>query len=121
MIFIKDIEVVEVARTEVQYCIIPRQPVGPLSTAQRDIGLTQEVAKGRRYVTADGREIVIGMAKHVQEAIGLPYEAFDNLNKELEHAWAISNGHYKAYCSYRKRIVNMPFWERLKGLFVGFL
>ena len=117
MILIKSIEVA-VVEGDLQSVIgrFQKQRADSLKTLilVENVALTEEMVYGRIYRTADGREIVIGMTKEVKDAIGLPYGVFENLTKELTAA----NNHYKAY---RNWVVNMPWWERLKGLFVGFL
>jgi len=44
-----------------------------------EMGITVEMVRGRRFVNCRREEVVIGMTKEVQDFIGLPMEAFENM------------------------------------------
>ena len=45
--------------------------------------ITTEMVLGRRYVNYQGEEVCIGMSKQAQDAIGLPFEVFDNMQNTI--------------------------------------
>lgn len=120
MIFIKSIEVVEVAYSELEYAILPDGKLDPSILAVREFKLKAEMIEGKRFKTADGREIMIGMTKKVQLAIGLPYEAWEELEGRLEARDNQYKNRLSVFADYMFKVETMSFWKRLKVLFVGY-
>ena len=82
--------------------------------------VTPEMVFGRIFRTATGEEICIGMTGAVQKAIGLPFEAFDNLQNELEEAKNSYNIICRTLNQQNKKLFtlqNMSWWQRLIFLF----
>ena len=53
-----------------------------------DQSVIEELVRGRCFRTVDGRELVIGWTKDVQDALGVPLEVIENLqheNSQLMH------------------------------------
>lgn len=81
-----------------------------------DIKTVREYIKGRRfYNPRRGIDVVLGVSKEVGDILGLQYEAFENLEKGVEHLRIEKNGYYQEL----KRIGKFNFWKRLKCLFFG--
>lgn len=91
MIFIKSIEVDEIDGNYVEITHMLKNrgadlykmgevPISP------NITYIQELIEGKRFFNARGEEVVIGFSQSVEEAIGLPMEAFKNLNEDYIEA-----------------------------------
>lgn len=72
----------------------------------------EEIVRGRRFRNAKGYDVVIGITKEVQDTIGLPFEAFDTMER-------LVNDSLKMNESLRKRVNTASFWQRIKYLFSG--
>ena len=119
MICVKSIELVEVDRDRVELAIYPPPSVrfhaGEIPPL-RDICITREMIEGRVFRNSFGREICIGMRKEVQDALGLPFEAFEGLRSQVEQKNLIVN----ELLSRLENIRNMGFWDRFKGLIFSY-
>jgi hypothetical protein len=86
MIVVTDVKIAKHAYDEIQaYQYSPRNLVAELWTGELPT-MTQydiETVKGQKFVNARGEAVVIGMSKAVQDAIGLPMEAFNKQGKEI--------------------------------------
>ena len=89
MLAIKSIEVVEVDGDRLQFA--QRQNIADVRVFdtnnkphKMDISAAYEAIEGRRFFNDDGKEFCIGMSKQVQDAIGLPFEIFENMNRQRE-------------------------------------
>jgi hypothetical protein len=120
MILIESIKYFEVDRDP--YTLIAQEPFGcvPLMTDEgaeyKPMDALTEFVSGRRFCRpSDGTDIVIGMSKDVRDLIGIQYEAYENLEKELSD-WINSNGRLAEKIN---KAENAGFWQRLKWLFSG--
>ena len=43
----------------------------------------KELVRGRRFIKPNGEEIVIGITNQASEILGILYESYDNMNREL--------------------------------------
>ena len=76
-----------------------------------------ETIRGTRFVRpSDGTDIVIGCSGEAAELIGIQYEAWDNLKKDL----AYSDYMIKGLQAEIKKIKSAPFFTRLKWAFFGY-
>lgn len=92
MIFVEDVKVREVCGS---YCSVSRL-VNPASVELTHEPLFEiEHINGERFVNARGETVCIGMAKQVRDAIGLPFESFSNMNKELDSLRASFASHVR--------------------------
>ena len=102
-----------------------------------EMKVTREHIHGRRFVNKYGEEVVIGWSKDVEDALGLPFEVFDNyrssyeLEKALESLKTTIKSSLAANDILRsridivkihrdnilKRFYSLNFWQRLKFLF----
>lgn len=78
--------------------------------------VVREMVTGRRFVNSRGVEICVGISEEVQNLIGLPFEVFNNMEKEVSEQYYIIQDQNKTLSDFR----NMPLWNRFKGLFTGF-
>lgn len=123
MICIKSIEVIEVERDDVEVAHF-RWPDGYFETGDYESSpmtadLTYEMVRGRVFRNANGQEVCIGMSKQVQDAIGLPFAVFENMEKkigDLQLARDTTKFKLDRLCC---RLNNTGFWGRLKWLFRG--
>ena len=84
MLAVTKIEVANVDRRMVEIAHMP--PVNSqfspcLETEMPEIAY--EMIHGKQFVNSRGEYICIGMSQQVQDAIGLPLEAFDNMNNRI--------------------------------------
>jgi hypothetical protein len=91
---------------------------------QKEISTTIEQIKGKRFINNQGQTVCIGMSKQVQEAIGLPFEALDNLQKECKFLRDIRNKLendmntiHSNFTTFQQKVNNASFSNRLKYLF----
>jgi len=88
----------------------PEFDINPLEHPQMQIHT--EMIKGRRFVNAKGKQICIGMSKEVQELIGLPFEVFENLQKDIENERALNKSLNESLLEHEQ----MGFIDRMKYL-----
>ncbi len=120
MILIKSIEIAIVKEDRILILITPGLKERLATPYEKSINITEEMVRGRTYITADGRQIIIGMTKEVQDAIGLPYEVFENLNKELDTSREMLSRNRQYMADYQARVEGLSLFKRIKALFIGF-
>jgi len=123
MLLVKSIEVIEV-NADICDLFHKQQPSDTALPQVGTVHITKEMVSGKQFTNAQGQTICIGMSKQVQDAIGLPFEVLDNLNKALfDDNEAILARDTKIQRQ-KDRInfyVNMSFWKKLKYLFSDYL
>ena len=77
---------------------------------ETETAVATEVIYGVRFKRPDGSTINIGTSKQAQEVIGIQYEAWKNLEKELHRAGSELNSLRKE----KKFFQDMGFWSRLR-------
>ena len=82
----------------------------------RELNVVTELVKGRKFVNSRGQKVCIGMTSEVQQLVGLPFEAFDRMEKEVRELTLQRNRIYARL----NRIEVLTFWRRLKFLFRGY-
>ena len=81
-----------------------------------DVCVLTELIHGRRFVDPlSGTEVVLGVAKEVQELIGLQYDAYETLEKEVQ-TWVACSSRLRAEVN---RLKAAGFWSRIKWVFTG--
>ena len=78
-----------------------------------------ERVSGQRFVNARGQQICIGMTEKVREAIGLPFEAYNNLRTEKELFASQADAVAKSFSEYKVKVENANLRRRLRYLFTG--
>ena len=123
MIVIKSIEVIEVPGDILDY-YPQRQMVAAFDAKScRPYEKMLKRVEGRRFVNARGEEFCIGWAEEVEEAVGLPFEIFENMSKDLEEFRMESInqvGQINRYQKYISELGRAGFFKRLKNLFTGY-
>jgi len=100
MLLIEDIKIREVCgnRLSVSRCKSDNTvPMNYMDAKYLDSPIEYDVehVNGERFINARGETVCIGMTKHVQDAVGLPFEAFSNMNKELDSLRASFASHVR--------------------------
>lgn len=121
MIVIKNVEVIEVPdhdRAVIEY--FTAQPVNEGCSVA--LPFVKEMVQGRIYINAKGEEVCIGMARKVQDTIGLPFGALENLRRRCESLERQNKSLWDDLRDVRAKLLqykSMGFWGRLKFLFTG--
>lgn len=124
MLAIKSIEVVEIDRDRL--VIQERKSINNVrvyDTGKKphmmDVASALEIIEGRRFVNANGKEFCVGMSKQVQDAIGIPFEAFEDMSNTVgENCIEITKLYAETVTLKRelKQHKEAGFWKRLKYL-----
>lgn len=125
MLFVKKIEVVEVDRDRVENIICDREGIRAYDPDIRYVEETfkTEIVDGQRFVNYRGQEICIGMTAAAREALGLPFEIYEDMESRLFDA----NIEIKKRLIIQRRlehrldtIKKMSWWERFNRLWIGY-
>jgi len=83
MILVYDIKIIDTIRDDIHF--IHSYTPSVLGIAIKDfdgesknIEITREMVKGKRFTNVFGREIVLGWDKQTQEILGLPFKIFES-------------------------------------------
>jgi hypothetical protein len=91
-----------------------------------DMMIEKEMVVGKIYKNFFGEEVCIGMTEQVQGAIGLPFEALDNVRRKAdiriekirsESAAKIKNAQEVANAKAELKMNSMGLWDRVVFLF----
>ena len=83
------------------------------------IAISTEEVQGQEFINDNGERVVIGMTQVVQDAIGLPMETFENMNRTLRgQSWDLKRAR-EQFEDLRQALASMNFWGRLHFLFLG--
>lgn len=118
MICVTSIELVDVERDFLERAMYENMP--PLAQVINAEEPTRaevktEMIRGRVFINANRQEFCIGMPKEVQDAIGLPMEAFNNMSNVLDRLQRYSTEQTILINSFK----NAKWWKRLKYFFTG--
>ena len=123
MICITEIKVIDVEKDFIEIC--QREYMSPIkrisgSDPVEHVEVTREMIRGRTFINERGERLCIGMSKQVQDSIGLPFRAFENMSQRIEmDAITISQLRGRS-AMYQKRIDTFKMAgiiKRLKYLF----
>lgn len=118
MILVKNLEIIETDRDpmEIVSMHLPHDYI-PVNGGEKAIPCKQlrELIRGRRFRRPDGKDMIIGMTRQVQDIIGIQYEAWDTLNEALD-SYRIQARKYESALD---NLHNSGFFKRLKMLFIG--
>lgn len=126
MLCITKIEVVNVPedKLDLYYCndpfanVLPIEGTYPVEYAE----VKREHVNGKIFINNRHEEICIGMSKQVQDLIGLPFEVYDNMNKEIKSLsgnYNYVNKLYKKLDIELEKYKKLTFFKRLKFLFTN--
>lgn len=77
---------------------------------------------GTTFINRWGEKVDIGATKKVQDTIGLCFEAYDNMRREIDR-WYSNSCMHEYEAKKNKELLleytQMTFWQRLKFLFKG--
>ena len=121
MIIIRSVEVDEV--DEGVYTILHRNPCDYIpGTDLPPSTMVSEVVTCRQFVRSDGTDVMIGMSCEAADVLGLQYEAWNEMERNLES----QNQKFTDLCRQVGRmgaklytIHQARWWTRLKWLFRG--
>ena len=114
MICVTDIEIINVDKDYLQQVYTePLKFAADGCTNLTDIRTTVEMIYGETFINANGERFCIGMSKKVQDAIGIPFRAFKDMNKTMDHLRQRNKLHRREIDKYK----TAGFWNRLKYLF----
>lgn len=123
MIFIRDFKVMnvpgdcyEAALFEEHRFDVP--PWGGPTSAEYVIN--SEIINGVTFHNPEGEVVVIGMQKADQKLLGLPFEAFGNMEHEIDrlHTTLIETKRELVKTRTQRNVFyNMRFWDRIKFAF----
>jgi hypothetical protein len=125
MLLITKVETRTVDRAEWPVMHYPRMPVPcdyPSEIPASEMRITQEIVRGREFVSADGKHCIIGLAREVQEELGLMYDAWDNLQRHVDDATNRMHAAYRCAKTHRTKLealMRAPWWRRLRWVFTG--
>ena len=128
MIVIRNIDFIETPqdRTEI-YHQDPMSPPILLRTQGDDeympVSIVQELIRGRCFRRPDGSELVIGASKQAEEVLGLQYEAWETVHRELCTQRSRLLAAHKQVHKYKDELNGIrcaSIWKRLKWLIVGY-
>jgi len=83
MILIQEIKVIQTDLDPITIASALSCSYEPMRAKNIPPEITTEMIRGRRFVNHQGEEVCIGMSKQVQEAIGLPFEVYDNMQSSI--------------------------------------
>ena len=125
MIVIKNIEFFETQRdtAELVYRTSLGHPAVCNSGATVPLNEVMELIKGRRFVRpSDGTDIIVGVSNQAAEAIGLMYEGWDNMEKELLSLLRSRRKLDAEGIMLKSTLLKLKaatFWQRIKWVFTG--
>ncbi len=130
MILVKNIEVVEVERDpwELLSLTKPYQAVEVFNPGKNvpefiDTNVFREMVQGQRFRRPDGKELIIGYSKQVEEAVGLPFEIFKNMQDDIDDyrvTMRRQTDSINRYQSYISELGRAGFWKRIKYVFTRY-
>ncbi len=86
----------------------------------KDMGVREELVKGRHFVNSRGERVCLGLQLNVQKTIGIYIEAFENLERQLDTLRTdylrISEKNIKLTTELAD-LKYMSWWKRLNFLF----
>jgi len=83
----------------------------------KNFHVEEETIYGRFFRTTDGKGVVIGMTKAVEDEIGLIMDSFRTQQKKLDTAENSLFEYTIAYGKLYSEIKTLSFWQRVKMVF----
>lgn len=132
MIVVMDVSITRVDSDRWAYRYLPNGTPGVIVDAISANGVLpsgrltveEKVVTGERFRNLNGDDVVIGMTAEVQEAIGLPFSVFrnmqgenDSLRSSLRQSQAQGARLYSEIEDLSNQVENASLWERVKYVF----
>lgn len=126
-IIVKKVEVLNIHKSpkEVLISTNPHRPYDGKPSdriKEEDIQCIKEAITCEQFYNTNGDIVHIGMSKQAQEALGLPFKAYDQMKKDCEDIRIDRDNYYNKCCAYYdvfQNIEELGFWGRLKYLLTG--
>ncbi|MHC4616296.1 MAG: hypothetical protein ACYTEQ_00945 [Planctomycetota bacterium] len=118
MICVTDVTIEEVDRDVHKVVKREMRPVDAKITVSKTV--QEIIVHGRRFITPNGRVVTIGWTDAVQKSLGLPFQAFEDMNNHIERLSADLGNTERELWKRNDRIrrINaMTFRERIRFLF----
>lgn len=123
MIIVKSIEIITVDRDpwEILSLTKPYQAVevfdpGKNKPSHISSNAFRELISGRRFVKPNGDELLIGCSKQAEDIMGIYYNSWDDMSKQLEESRAA----FRTMSGYLMKIKQLGFFGRLIAVFRGY-
>jgi len=113
MIIVRDIKIVETHNRERFHKIYqsgPTPTIGVYDDGDEFCEVTVEMVKGQRFRNSNGLDVVIGWDKQSQDLLGLPFKAFESMERRRQ-------SDYEENTKLRKKLrkwEEMTLWQFLK-------
>jgi hypothetical protein len=123
MILIRHIDFIETGMERYQLTELARWGAPtPIGYELADTEQVIEWVRGVEFTRPDGEKILIGASEQAQEVLGIQFEAWGNMEREIYRLQA-SNKHLRDtihdYQDEVDRLSRLSLWERVKQLFMG--
>lgn len=132
-IFVENVKLTEIYNSSIELCSINNPDFLSAVTIGEEpiqIEVKKEIVYADEYTTPDGRHFRIGFSEQARNALGIPLEAWKNMQHENENLYnniafyrVEIEGYRKDIDKYRKFIsyhINLSFWGRVKLVWQGF-
>lgn len=89
MLVVTDVKVAEIPRNIMEMDVVfdtheSIQCTSAVDPTMPRVRVTRDTIRGRSF-EHHGRTYVIGWARQVQDALGIPFEVYGNMKKEIQH------------------------------------
>lgn len=133
MIFVKNIEIVHIKEDTIRvrdYGELPEctliASVDDIKASETEVSFKENLIRGRSFRLPNGRDLIIGWNKEVEDAIGFPMNCFHNMNIKINNLklelsnMEMERNRLNTECTDLLKKVNshnrMTFFQRLKFL-----
>ena len=113
MILVRDVKIVEThnkSRFQKIYQYGPTPTIGVYDDGDEFCEVTVEMVKGQRFRNSNGLDVVIGWDKQSQDLLGLPFKAFESMERRRQ-------SDYEENTKLRKKLRKLEettLWQFLK-------
>ena len=119
-VFVLNVDIVESDRPTVELAISNRRghPIDfdharGCESIDEALAIEKEVIKGRVFgVNGNGHKVIIGWSNQAQDAIGIPFDAFNSLQADLEKANDL-------YAKLLTKVSACGLWGRIRYALTG--
>ncbi|MCP4612118.1 MAG: hypothetical protein GY845_25770 [Planctomycetes bacterium] len=123
-IFVIDIEIKETTDDNIVLrCLDRMNKIKPGNYSDR-CDVEEEQVRAKKFMNKNGDAVWVGISKKVQQVLGLPFEAFENMEKTVNDLQRIIEHKDKkhletvtSFISMEDRYKTASFWQRLRYLF----
>jgi len=116
MIVVTDVSIIEARRDPIEW-LPPNKYKSNFDAVDKeasDIDIESEIVNGRKFNMPGGKTVLIGLTQKIQDVLGLPMEAFENQEREINQLYSDLASARLEIC----RLEGLGFWDRLRSLFL---